>query len=419
MDHCLANTGFRLIQELEISKPANADPRGGRDALQGTWKSVALGPLHTEVTFSGNEFRLLRLPKGNPPVTGANIEFGGKLQIDTSVTPSRIAVSNANDKAKSLLAIYRLEGDMLFLCFRADPKDNQYPSRFATDPIQGAELIVLKRSTTRPAARLIKRFTDTDWPLDRNRVRWSGGVLRIDIQPKEVVKLFRVEKPGPVERGVFVFRGQMKTSDFKDQNDLCIGGDWEDESGNRSGEGSVNIFPSTDWKSWIVNPNTTRGDRPALVDLYLQNQSDKEGAVWIKDLELVELDPSAFSGQPLDGHWIAVSAEYQGREVPLEEAKNKFPSAMLIKANQYGITWAGKQHEGTLRIDPTKNPAEIDFSGSVFDPVTPRKAIYELEGDRLKLCLAFVGPNADPPRPTSFRTDPPSQNVVLIYRRAR
>jgi uncharacterized protein (TIGR03067 family) len=60
----------------------------------------------------------------------------------------------------------------------------------------------------------------------------------------------------------------------------------------------------------------------------------------------------------------------------------------------------------------------MDFSGSIFEGLKPRRAIYELDGDRLKLCLPFVGPKADPPRPTSFTTDPQSKNVVLVYRRA-
>jgi uncharacterized protein (TIGR03067 family) len=61
----------------------------------------------------------------------------------------------------------------------------------------------------------------------------------------------------------------------------------------------------------------------------------------------------------------------------------------------------------------------MDFSGSIFAGLTPRKAIYKLDGDRLTICLAFVGPTADPPRPTSFTTDPQSKNVVLTYRRAK
>jgi uncharacterized protein (TIGR03067 family) len=128
----------------------------------------------------------------------------------------------------------------------------------------------------------------------------------------------------------------------------------------------------------------------------------------------VDVDSSRTS---LNGHWVFVAAEYKGRPVAPEEAKDAYPSELIIKGDQCGMVWAGKQQEGGVRINPKKNPAEIDFTGSVFSVFKPRMAIYELIGDRLKLCLPFVGPKADPPRPTSFKTDPQSKNVLLIYRR--
>jgi uncharacterized protein (TIGR03067 family) len=141
--------------------------------------------------------------------------------------------------------------------------------------------------------------------------------------------------------------------------------------------------------------------------------------VQFRKIEIKELpaDMAARHHAVLDGRWVLATAEHQGRQVPPEEAKDSFPSELLFKGDRYGIVWAGKQYEGGLRVDPSKNPAEIDFTGSVFAGLKPRKAIYELDGDRLKLCLPFVGPNADPPRPTTFRTEPESKTVVLVYRR--
>jgi uncharacterized protein (TIGR03067 family) len=120
-----------------------------------------------------------------------------------------------------------------------------------------------------------------------------------------------------------------------------------------------------------------------------------------------------------DGRWIATSAEYQGKSVHEDDAKKMFPTELVFKGDQYGLTWGGQQREGTLTIDVTKKPAEMDFGGSVFAGLKPRMAIYELDGDRLKLCLPLVGQSADRPRPTSFTTDPQSKNVVLTYRRAK
>ncbi len=121
----------------------------------------------------------------------------------------------------------------------------------------------------------------------------------------------------------------------------------------------------------------------------------------------------------IDGRWVAVSAEHQGKKIPPEKAKDTFPSEMVINGTQYGLTWGRKQHQGQLKIDATRNPAEIDFSGSVFADLKPSQMIYKLEGDRLTLCLPFAGPNANPPRPTDFKTGPTSENVVLVYQREK
>jgi uncharacterized protein (TIGR03067 family) len=129
--------------------------------------------------------------------------------------------------------------------------------------------------------------------------------------------------------------------------------------------------------------------------------------------------PATIVTARLEGRWLAVSAEYQGRKIPEDEAKTKFPTEIVIKkTGQYGITWGAHQHEGTLTADGSKEPAEIDFSGSVFGDQKPRKVIYKLDGDTLILCLPYVGTTADPPRPTEFKTDPQSKNAVLTYRRA-
>jgi uncharacterized protein (TIGR03067 family) len=117
----------------------------------------------------------------------------------------------------------------------------------------------------------------------------------------------------------------------------------------------------------------------------------------------------------LDGRWLLESAEYQGKAAT---EKGMFPEELLFKGDRYGITWSGKQHEGQMKVDPAKSPSEIDFSGSIFDGPRPRRIIYRLEGDRLTLCLPFVGPKSDPERPTEFKSGPESKNAVLVYRRA-
>jgi uncharacterized protein (TIGR03067 family) len=143
------------------------------------------------------------------------------------------------------------------------------------------------------------------------------------------------------------------------------------------------------------------------------------GAGWLslRHFESVAIAQAKLEREALNGRWVFVSAVYKGRPVPPAETKDKYPSEMILKGDQYGIAWAGKLGAGELLVNTRKRPAEIDFSMPVFEGMKPRKAIYELSGDRLTLCMAYLGPKADPPRPTSFETDEQSQNVVLVYRR--
>jgi hypothetical protein len=143
--------------------------------------------------------------------------------------------------------------------------------------------------------RIIKQFLPTDLPLDWKQVYRDRGGWLIYLEGDSVVRLFRAEKAGVVERGVWVFRGQIKTSGFKSKNQVAIGGQWKDDLGKHA-SGSVLVEPASEWRPWAINPNTTAGDRPAIVELHLQNQSKQAGTVWIKDVELVEIDPHTFVG---------------------------------------------------------------------------------------------------------------------------
>ena len=64
--------------------------------------------------------------------------------------------------------------------------------------------------------------------------------------------------------------------------------------------------------------------------------------------------------------------------------------------------------EGTYEIDASKNPREIDF----IRGKTKQIGIYELNGDRLKLC---VGPSDD--RPKEFTTKPRTDHSMFVLKR--
>jgi WD40 repeat protein len=121
-------------------------PRGPIEKLQGTWTSMSIGPLQTRVTIRGNHFALRRIPKGaNPDGLAPSPEFvGDMLDETTGDPPARFRIEDSK-VSTSLQAIYRVEGDTLFLCVRKG-KGSEYSTKFATNPATGDELFVLKRA---------------------------------------------------------------------------------------------------------------------------------------------------------------------------------------------------------------------------------------------------------------------------------
>jgi uncharacterized protein (TIGR03067 family) len=121
----------------------------------------------------------------------------------------------------------------------------------------------------------------------------------------------------------------------------------------------------------------------------------------------------------LQGEWVGVSAEVRGRPVPAELVKD---SRMTVQGNKMTFRSGGKTTESIFTLDPAKNPKEIDFTSKDKNG-TKTRAIYFLEGDQLKLCIAWAtkkvfGKDNDKleegKRPTKFDSN---QGGLLILKR--
>jgi uncharacterized protein (TIGR03067 family) len=112
----------------------------------------------------------------------------------------------------------------------------------------------------------------------------------------------------------------------------------------------------------------------------------------------------------LEGTWTFV------RSAPDDEKKAKGPAVrMVLKGNSIVFETDGKKRvEGTYTVDPSKTPKTMDITlaqakGTVL-------AIYELEGDALRLCH-HLGPKASKERPKAFAAD--KQTVLGILKREK
>jgi RNA polymerase sigma factor (sigma-70 family) len=112
----------------------------------------------------------------------------------------------------------------------------------------------------------------------------------------------------------------------------------------------------------------------------------------------------------LQGMWVAVSGEAEGVEKEVAGAEQlEFDGANFN-------TWHGGhvEEKGTIRLDPSKNPMEIDLT--VQEGKNEGKthlAIYAWDGANVKFCMVKEGH----PRPTDFTTRPGDNRVLVVMGR--
>ncbi|HEV3144150.1 MAG TPA: sigma-70 family RNA polymerase sigma factor [Gemmataceae bacterium] len=110
-----------------------------------------------------------------------------------------------------------------------------------------------------------------------------------------------------------------------------------------------------------------------------------------------EKDPAKSDQERLEGTWEVTSAQMSGKEAEGQEAANIKEHKIVFK----GDTLTAKE-KCKFKLDPTKNPKELDLEVDVGNEVEKGtwKGIYELKGDDLTLCMAL--PNMD--RPGTFES---------------
>jgi uncharacterized protein (TIGR03067 family) len=115
----------------------------------------------------------------------------------------------------------------------------------------------------------------------------------------------------------------------------------------------------------------------------------------------------------LDGTWIPEAAEIAGQKFPDEVRKS---IKLVVKGDKYTVTVGKETDEGTVKLKTTAKPKELDITGT--DGPNKGKtilAIYELDGDTLKVCYDLGGKD----RPTEFKTKEGSQQFLVTYKREK
>ncbi len=123
-------------------------------------------------------------------------------------------------------------------------------------------------------------------------------------------------------------------------------------------------------------------------------------------------DPAQVEKKKFEGTWSLVALEVDGEPVPLDGIE---AARLVVTGDRYSFRLGTARMELRHTVDPTRKPKAIDLAitdgsgeGKVY------RGIYELDGDRLKICRS-----AEPGRlrPTRFATEPGSGLILTVWKR--
>jgi uncharacterized protein (TIGR03067 family) len=111
----------------------------------------------------------------------------------------------------------------------------------------------------------------------------------------------------------------------------------------------------------------------------------------------------------LQGDWKLESGKQAGENTP-EEFVKEF--SLTIKGDKWSVKIPGGEDKGTIKIDSSKKPKEINFTS---ESGAERQSIYDLDGDTLKVCVSEPGGN----RPTEFDSKAGSPTMYFVLKRKK
>lgn len=123
--------------------------------------------------------------------------------------------------------------------------------------------------------------------------------------------------------------------------------------------------------------------------------------------------PDAAAKKDLDalqGTWSLVSAMQDGKALPKDKVEQ---TTIVFKGNTFRFPELAEyatSRVGTIKLDANKSPKHMDASSTKGEVML---GIYELQGDRYKVCFAQVGKA----RPADFSSNPGSGYILQFWQR--
>lgn len=124
-------------------------------------------------------------------------------------------------------------------------------------------------------------------------------------------------------------------------------------------------------------------------------------------------DPIPKGLEKIQGTWVLDSLVVEGKEIPQVNLKN---TKLTIKGDKYTFVNGDVTNKGVYKVDATKKPMTLDIvvdEGPDKGKTLP--AIYEADGDSLKICLSIKGKL----RPEAFGSKADSGVVLESWKKAK
>jgi uncharacterized protein (TIGR03067 family) len=112
----------------------------------------------------------------------------------------------------------------------------------------------------------------------------------------------------------------------------------------------------------------------------------------------------------LQGAWHIVALEMDGRKMPAGNG-----ARIIVEGDRFTSLGMGADYKGTLTLNASDKPKSFDLKfTSGPEKGNTNLGIYDLKGDRWRICLDFHGKG----RPATFATEPGSGRALEILERA-
>ncbi len=115
--------------------------------------------------------------------------------------------------------------------------------------------------------------------------------------------------------------------------------------------------------------------------------------------------------EKMQGDWKILTAERSGKPCPKEEL---ISLGFKVRDNNFVII-AGRPEPAAVELNPKSMPAEFQLKVRGGQAGKKLLGIYELKGDKLKICWAVPGK----PRPKKFKTGDGQFLFVMEKRKQR